>query len=729
MKKTTIATLLLLCAIDSNAWQGKIEISTPNTTMLLKADEGQDLRMAYYGAKIANPWQLADAGADLDFSALPAFGTVDMINPPALQVAHADGDLNLELQVEGVETRQEANAQTTIVTMADKLKPFTVKLCYKAYNNVDVIETWTEMSHKEKRAVTLKRFDSGHLTLRRGDVWMTHLHGNWAAESTPTMELLTPGMKVTSNTDGARNAHCDAPELMLSLDGRPDERCGRTIGAVLCWSGNFEMRVNTADNKTHHLYAGIDPRSSEYVLAPGETFATPHLALTFSNRGMGGVSRNLHFWARHDGMLHNGNAARDILLNSWEGIYFDITEERITSMMDDIKAMGGELFVMDDGWFGDKYQRNSDNSSLGDWVVDKRKLPNGLQALCDAARQKGIKFGIWLEPEATNTTSELYEKHPDWVLQTKGRELKLGRGGTQLVLDMTNPEVQDFVVGLVDRLLTQYPEIAYIKWDANASIQNYGSPRLTNGRQANLYIDYHRALVDVMRRIREKHPDTTIQDCASGGGRANYGLLPYFDEFWTSDNNDALQRIYIQWGTSFFFPSNAMGQHIAGSPYHMTGRAMPIKFRCDVAMSGRLGLELQPKAMTDEERTQCATAIADYKAMRETVQLGNLYRLVSPYDRKGLASLMYVDDAKTRAMLFIYKVENFVGQCMPRIQLDGLDANASYTLHERNVKTGAKPSTLDGKTFSGQMLMEVGIEVPLDGDFASRIYSLEKVKK
>ncbi len=727
MRQITLVALLLLGSLQAGAWQRKVEISTPNTLMLLKAEEGKDLVMTYYGPRIADPWQVTEAGADLNFSALPAFGTVDMINPPALQVAHADGDLNLELQVKDIETRQEENAQVTVITLTDQLKPFTVKVCYKAYTNVDVIETWTEISHREKRAITLKRYDSGHLTLRRGDVWMTHLHGNWAAESIPTVEPLTPGMKVIRNTDGARNAHCDAPELMLSLDGQPNERSGRSIGAVLCWSGNYEIRVNTADNKTHHLYAGIDPQSSEYVLEPGATFTTPRLALTYSTQGMGGVSRNLHYWARHNGMLYHGETVRDILLNSWEGIYFDITEQRIIDMMDDIKSMGGELFVMDDGWYGDKYQRNSDNSSLGDWVVDRRKLPGGLQALCDAARERGVKFGIWLEPEATNTTSELYEKHPDWVLQTRGRELKLGRGGTQLVLDMTNPKVQEFVCKLVDDLLTQYPEIAYIKWDANASIQNYGSPYLPTGKQANLYVDYHRGLIDVMQRIREKHPDVVIQDCASGGGRANYGLLPYFDEFWTSDNNDALQRIYIQWGTSYFFPSNAMAQHIAGSPYHMTGRVMPIKFRCDVAMSGRLGMELQPRSMTDEERVQCTTAINDYKAMRPTVQLGNLYRLVSPYDDKGVASLMYVDDNRAEAVLFVYKLENFVNQTLPRIQLDGLDANATYTLHERNVKTGAQPSVLDGKQLSGQLLMQVGIEVPLEGDFASRIYTLTKL--
>ena len=726
MNRYLVSSLLALCTAPAFAWQGKVEVITPNTTMLLQANEGEDLRMAYYGAKVANPWQVSEAGDDLNFSAMPAFGTVDMIHLPALQIKHANGDINLELNVDDVATHDEGNARVTVVTMKDKLQPVTVKLFYKAYITVDVIETWTEISHKEKRAITLKRYDSGQLTLRRGNVWLTHMHGNWAAEAVPTQEPLTPGLKVIRNTDGARNAHCDAPEIMLSLDGKPQERTGRTIGAALCWSGNYEIRVNTADSKTHHVYVGIDPQSSEYVLSPGETFATPHLALSYSDKGIGGVSRNFHYWARHEGMLHNGNGVRDMLLNSWEGIYFDITEKKIVDMMDDIKSMGGELFVMDDGWFGDKYPRNNDSTSLGDWVVDKNKLPGGIEALCKAAKERGLKFGIWLEPEAANTKSEFYEKHPDWVLQTPGRELKLGRGGTQLVLDMINPKVQDFVYNIVDGMLTKYPEIAYIKWDANASIQNCGSKYLASDRQQNMYVDYHRGLLKVMERIRAKYPDVVIQDCASGGGRANYGLLPYFDEFWTSDNNDALQRIYIQWSTSYFFPSNAMAQHIAGSPYHMTGRVMPIKFRCDVAMSGRLGMELQPRNMTDEERAQCTTAITDYKNMRQTVQLGNLYRLVSPYDRDGYASLMYVDDVRQNAVLFAYKMENFINMTMPRLCLDGLDVNATYVLHERNVKHGDKPSSLDGKTFTGDFLMQVGVEMPLDGDYASRVFEITK---
>ncbi|MBO4812437.1 MAG: alpha-galactosidase [Prevotella sp.] len=726
MKTIKAILSLLVLAIPTFAWNGDITIQTPNTQMLLHAWEGGDLRMAYYGDRTATLQQLRDAGDDLNFSAMPAFGTVDAIEAPALQIEHADGDQNLELKVDNVETRSEGNATVTIITMSDKLQPVTVRVFYKAYQKVDIIETWTEISHQEKKAVTLKRFDSGHLTFRQGNVWLTHLHGNWAAETESTQERLTPGMKIIRNTDGARNSHLDAPELMLSLDGQPQENTGRTIGAVLCWSGNFELRINTNSHHVHHLYAGIDPLASEYVLEPKQVFETPHLALTYTTEGMGGVSRNFHRWARSEGMFHRGMKTGDILLNSWEGIYFDITEERIIQMMDDIAKFGGELFVMDDGWFGDKYPRNNDSSSLGDWVVDKRKLPNGIKALTDAARERGIKFGIWIEPEMSNTKSELFEKHPDWVLQTKGRELKQGRGGTQVVLDMSNPQVQDFVFRVVDDLMTQYPEIAYIKWDANASIQNYGSLYLPKQKQSNIYVDYHLGLIKTLKRIRAKYPDLVIQDCASGGGRANYGLLPYFDEFWVSDNNDALQRVYIQYGTSYFFPANAMAQHIGGVPYWNTGgRITPIKFRCDVAMSGRLGIELQPKHMSDEERAQCTQAFADYKELRPIVQTGNLYRLLSPFSREGLASLMYVDDARSHGVLFIYKVDNYCDQPIPRIRLAGLDPDRTYTLSERNVKNGQKPCSLNGKQFTGRFLMSVGIEVPLRDDYASRVFELK----
>lgn len=234
-------------------------------------------------------------------------------------------------------------------------------------------------------------------------------------------------------------------------------------------------------------------------------------------------------------------------MNSWEGVYFDINQQGMDQMMADIASMGGELFVMDDGWFGDKYPRKNDSSSLGDWVVDKNKLPNGIEGLLSDAKKHGVKFGIWIEPEMANTTSELYEKHPDWVLKASERDVVLGRGGTQVVLDLANPAVQDFVFGVVDNLMTSYPEIDYIKWDANMSVQNHGSQYLTKDNQSHMYIEFHRGFEKICQRIRAKYPDLTIQACASGGGRANYGVLPYFDEFWVSDNTDALQRVYMQW--------------------------------------------------------------------------------------------------------------------------------------------------------------------------------------
>ena len=316
MKRLVLLLFPLIGTLSAAAWSGDVSIETPNTMLILHAGEGQDLRMAYYGPRVTSLQELRSAGADLNSSALPAFGTVDMVQLPALQVLHADGDLNLELRVDNYEVKAESASKTHIFTMQDKLQPVTVKVFYKVYDRVDIIETWTEIVNTEKKAITLKRYDSGHLVLRQGDVWITHMHGNWAAETEPTSEPLTGGVKTIRNTDGTRNAHLDAPEVMVSLDGRPQENSGLVIGAALCWSGNFELRFNTISHREHHFYAGIDPQSSEYVLDPKQKFETPHLAFTFSNEGLSGASRNFHRWARTEGMLHRGMKTGDILLNS-----------------------------------------------------------------------------------------------------------------------------------------------------------------------------------------------------------------------------------------------------------------------------------------------------------------------------------------------------------------------------------------------------------------------------
>ena len=303
------------------------------------------------------------------------------------------------------------------------------------------------------------------------------------------------------------------------------------------------------------------------------------------------------------------------------------------------------------------------------------------------------------------------------------------------MLDLGNPEVQDFVFGIVDNLMTKYPEIAYIKWDSNMGIQSHGSTYLTKDNQSHLYINYHRGFEKVCQRIRAKYPDLVIQACASGGARANWGVLPYFDEFWVSDNTAALQRIYMQWGTSYFFPAIAMGSHIGSNPNHQTFRNIPIKFRIDVAMSGRLGMEIQPKNMTAEEKALCKNAIAEYKQIRPVVQFGDIYRLVSPYDKLGVASLMYVSEAKDKAVFYWWKTETFVNQHLPRVRMAGLNPAKTYRVHELN-RIDNKPLKFEGKTFTGQFLMDNGLEIPYTHDvdynklnsWASRVLLLEEVK-
>lgn len=300
---------------------------------------------------------------------------------------------------------------------------------------------------------------------------------------------------------------------------------------------------------------------------------------------------------------------------------------------------------------------------------------------------------------------------------------------------MSNPKVQDFVFNIVDTLMTNYPQIDYIKWDANMSIMNHGSSYLSAANQSHLYIEYHRGLEKVCQRVREKYPNLTIQACASGGGRANYGILPYFDEFWVSDNTDALQRVYMQWGTSYFFPAIAMASHISAAPNHQTFRTIPLKYRIDVAMSGRLGMEIQPKNMTTEEKELCRKAIADYKMIRPIVQLGDIYRLVSPYDKLGVASLMYTTPEKDKAVFYWWKTEHFCNQHLPRVKMAGLDPEKTYRITELN-RIDNQPLSFEGKAFSGAFLTANGLEIPYNhkvayhkqNDYSSRVLYLEEVK-
>ena len=726
MKQSLIAAIGLL--LSSSLFAKDYLISTSKTSLLITANAGEPSKMQYYGVSIA-PGQIQsiyDAGLVLNANSYPAFG-LQTVGEKAIAITQPDGNMSLDLAVDAVTQYTSKDGEITEVLLKDKIYPVWVKQCYKAYKGTDIITTWVEIGNAGKKPVTLFQFASAYLPMFRGDNWLTHFHGAWGAEHTMDEEKLTNGQKVIANKDGLANTETDNPSFMLSLDGKPQEETGKVFGGVLAWSGNYKLKLDVR-NTALNIIVGMNEESSQYILEPKETFVTPEFAMTYSTNGKGGVSRAFHHWARQYKM-NQGERLHDILLNSWEGVYFKVNQKGMDEMMEAFSAMGGELFVMDDGWFGNKYPRNGGNSSLGDWEVCKEKLPEGIEGLLASARKHHIKFGIWIEPEMSNTKSELFEKHPDWILKIDNRPLSTGRGKTQVVLDLTNPKVQDFVFGVVNNLMTNYPEIAYMKWDDNCSLLDYGSSYLPKNKQSHLYIEYNRGLQKVLQRIRAKYPELVMQLCAGGGARVNYGLLPYFDEFWTSDDTDALQRIYMQWGVSGFFPAIAMASHVSADKNHQTGRRIPLKFRFDVAMSGRLGMEIQPKDMNDVDKAFSKRAIAAYKDIRPVVQFGDLYRLVSPYDNKGVSSLMYVTSEKNKAVFYAYKISHFINMVIPKVCMNGLDPSKNYRLVDLTPVDSSKPCDLNGKIISGKILMEEGIALKslLKSEYSSLVLQLQAV--
>lgn len=729
MKTKSYLLLTALGFLSSSLFAQDYLVSTPNTSLLIKATPGETVKIQYYGSKIENSdiQGIYDAGMVFNADSYPAFGLQTM-GEKAIAATQPDGNMSLDLKIEQVKQYPTKDGEVTEILLKDKVYPFEIKQYYKAYQGTDIISTWIEIMNNGKKSVTLYRFVSAYLPVQRGDNWLTHFHGHWGAENMLEEEKLTNGQKVISNKDGMVNTETDNPSFMLSIDGKPQEEYGHILGSTLAWTGNYLLKMDITNTKLN-IIAGINEENSHYKLEPKETFKTPEFAMTYSTSGKGGVSRAFHRWARMYKLSH-GNVERDILLNSWEGVYFKVNQEGMDQMMKSFSALGGELFVMDDGWFGNKYSRDRGDSSLGDWTVNKKKLPLGIEGLIASAKKHKIKFGLWIEPEMSNTKSELFEKHPEWILQCKNRPLSTGRGGTQIVLDLTNPEVQDFVFSVIDNLMTHYPEIAYMKWDANSCMLDYGSPYLPKEKQSHLYIEYHRGLNNVLERIRAKYPQLILQACAGGGGRINYGILPYFDEFWTSDDTDALQRVYLQWGVSCFYPAIAMAAHVSADKNHQTGRYLPLKFRFDVAMSGRLGMEMQPEDMTEADKEFTQRAIQAYKGIRPIVQFGDLYRLISPYENKGVASLMYVAPEKDRAVFYAYKMNHFINMTIPNVKMNGLDPQKKYQLIDLTPLSKNKPCSLHNKIISGKILMEKGIALQtlLKNEYSSIALELQEVK-
>jgi len=687
------------------------------------------LLFQYFGEKISdtgpfltkNSYRRADYGTD-PLAYLTAGGR--NFREPALRVTHADGDLNTDLHyIKHTQTTIEnGNIQQTIISLKDRKQDLYVDLIIKAYIKENVFTQNVRIKNEEKKDIVLHNFYSSFLPIKAENYYLNSFHGAWAQEMFLEESKLTHGIKSIESKKGVRTTHTENPSFMLALDKPLDENTGKVIAGALAWSGNYKINFQLDEFDILSITSGINPYASEYHLAPDKIFDTPEMIYTYSTTGAGGATRNLHDWARNY-CIYDAKTIRPTLLNSWEGAYFDFNEKVLTDMIDDTAEMGLEMFVLDDGWFGNTYPRNSSGQGLGDWQTNKSKLPKGIGYLADYAVKKGIQFGIWIEPEMVNPKSDLATKHPDWIVKAQGRPITTMRN--QWLLDLSNPKVQDFVFDTFDNVMKESSNITYIKWDANRHVESPGSAFLSADEQSHFWIDYTNGLYSILERIRQKYPDVIIQACASGGGRVDYGALKYYQEVWTSDNTDALSRVYIQYGTNMIYPAVVTGSHVSATPNHQTGNQTPLKFRFDIAMGGRLGMELQPKDLDVTDKEFAKQAIANYKKIRDVVMYGDLYRILSPYEKKDFYSFMYVSKDKKRAVVYGYCLDYFGRTRVKQIKLNGLDPNKKYKVTELNVEKSSFWG--NNKVFSGEYLMNEGINPKLQKCFDSAVFSIEEV--
>ncbi len=719
-----MAMAMATTAVDAQT----VRVSTNNTDLVLKVSPKGRLYQVYFGDKLKNAadydnltWNTyaASDGAvsTRGHEVYAGSGNEDYFEP-AVAITHADGNMTTYLYYKGVETKAIDGGTETIITLQDNKYPDTVKLHYAAYDKENVIKAWTEISHNEKNPVTLWRYSSTMLYFDASKYFLTSYHSDWAKEGQPETVQLTAGKKIIDTKLGTRAAMHTEPFFELGLNEPAKENEGNVVLGTIGWTGNFRFTFEVDNVGGLRVIPAINPYASDYKLRAGETFTTPEFIFTTSSTGVGQASRNLHDWARRY-QVNMGMGDRLSLLNNWENTGFDFDQKSLAELMKDAKDLGVDMFLLDDGWFANKYPRKDDHAGLGDWDVTHSKLPEGIPGLVRDAKAAGVKFGIWVEPEMVNPKSELFEKHPDWVIQQPNRETYYYRN--QLVLDISNPKVQDYVFGVVDRIMTENPDVAYFKWDCNSPITNIYSP-YHKANQGNTYIDHVRGVYNVMSRIKAKYPNLPMMLCSGGGGRMDYEALKYFTEFWCSDDTDPYERLYIQWSLSKFFPAKTMGSHVTN-----WNKNTSVKFRTDVCSSCKLGfdIDLKPLKGTDDY-TFVQQAVKNWSRLKPVILDGDQYRLVSPYETDHSA-LNYVSKDKSHAVLFAYNLHpRYKEPRLLKVRMQGLDPQRQYMVEEINLMPGTQ-STFDfnGKRFSGDYLMKVGLDVLTPDEGTSHVFELK----
>ena len=596
-------------------------------------------------------------------------------------------------------------AETLIFTLVDKVADLELKLYYTVVEDNNTIVTYSEVINNSNQAVVIHRALSAMADVPARDYDVVTLQGAYAREKTVRRQRVEQGIFKVASNRGA-SGHAQTPALIL-CDHEASEGAGEALAFQLMYSGNFQTFVQKSQINEVRVAIGIEDENFTWELASNESFETPVALITYSHQGLTGVSQESQAFVT-DYIIPKqfAHEERPILLNNWEATYFDFEKEKLLELAEDAKQVGVELFVLDDGWFGNRFD---DNRALGDWFVNEEKLGGPLQDLIEKVHAKGLKFGLWFEPEMISVDSDLYRKHPDWAIQVPNYGHTYSRN--QLMLNLANPDVVAYLKDVLDKILTDNA-IDYVKWDYNRNMTNIGNGAnyLESQMQSHQYM---LGLYDLVEFLTSKHENILFESCSGGGGRNDLGMMRYFPQVWASDNTDAIARLPIQYGSSYLYPTISMGAHVSAVPNHQMGRTTPLETRGDVAMMGNLGYELDLTSLTQEEKDVIAGQIAHYKDIRPVVQFGQQYRLINPEAGSNEAAVQF--NYENKVLATYVRVLSTVETVETTLKLKNLDQDANYLLQGTD------------QVYSGAELMYAGITVVLpQGDFLSKQFYFVK---
>lgn len=689
-------------------------LNTKNTTYAFQVmDSCKYLEHLYYGRKIhmnsadglVEQHAFAPGNTIVYESGCDSFSLEDVclemsslgkgdIREPFMEAVMADGSTTLDFKFEKAEVLKGKKALDTlpsayddseeveqlIVEMKDTHNGINLNLLYAVFPSKNVITRSVLVHNVSKEPVRLTRVMSNQLDLDTNDYVFTSFHGAWAREMSRHDSLLNSGKIVNASYTGTSSNRAN-PFVMLSKEHTTEDH-GECMGFNLIYSGNHYEAVEVNSYGKTRFVQGINPQNFEYLLLPGESFESPEAIMSFASEGFNSLSRNMHSFIREN--IVRGRykkKERPILLNSWEAAYFDIKKSGLIKLAKEAKNVGIELFVMDDGWFG---ERNDDSHSLGDWDVNEKKIPGGLAGLADEIKKLGMDFGIWVEPEMISVQSELYKKHPEWVMDIPGKPHSEGRN--QRLLDLCNKEVQDFIIESMTKVFSS-ADISYVKWDMNRIISDYYSRTLSSDRQKEVGHRYVLGLYRCMDELTKRFPNILFEGCASGGNRFDLGILCYFPQIWASDNTDAICRVEIQNGYSYGYPQSVVAAHVSGIPNHQTLRKTPLDTRFNVAAFGVLGYECNLCDMKKEDKEAIAKQVALYKEWRSVLQFGDLYR--NDCDPNCIQWTVTSEDKKKAVGLNLQKLVTPNWQ-YAKYQAKGLDEDTLYHFHNNDIKINIK---------------------------------------